>query len=78
LAKTVWNAVAGTVIIPFGVLATRNAELFRYLRHSVNHFDGTSQFRTRLARAGFVNVVIRPMDGWQRGILHTFLARKPL
>jgi ubiquinone/menaquinone biosynthesis C-methylase UbiE len=77
LAKTVWNAVAGTVIIPFGMLATRNADLFRYLRRSVNEFDGANRFRDRLARAGFVNVVVKPMDGWQRGIVHTFLARKP-
>ena len=34
-------------------------------------------FEARLRRAGFVGVVTEPMDGWQRGILHSFIARAP-
>jgi len=76
-SRAIWNAVAGTIIIPFGRVATGSADLFRYLRRSVNEFDGATAFRDRLARAGFVNVVAQSMDGWQRGIVHTFTARKP-
>jgi len=77
VSRAVWNAVAGTIIIPFGRLATGSADLFRYLRRSVNEFDGAAAFRERLARAGFVHVLAHPMDGWQRGIVHTFIAHKP-
>ena len=76
-AKAVWNTVAGTVIIPFGIAATQSIDLFRYLRRSVNEFDGAEAFKSRLVRAGFVDVNSQPMDGWQRGIVHTFLAKRP-
>jgi len=77
LSKLVWNTVASAIIIPAGAAMTRDPGLFRYLKRSVNEFDGAAAFRERLARAGFVGVVERPMDGWQRGIVHTFLARRP-
>lgn len=31
----------------------------------------------RLAAAGFTDVATRTVPGWQRGILHTFVAHKP-
>lgn len=77
LARAVWNAVCGAVIIPLGAAAVGSSDLFRYLRRSVLDFDGARAFEARLARAGFVDVHREPMDGWQRGITHSFLARKP-
>jgi ubiquinone/menaquinone biosynthesis C-methylase UbiE len=76
-ARAVWNAVAGAVIVPLGAAATGSGELFRYLRRSVLAFDGVRAFEERLRRAGFDGVTTLGMDGWQRGIVHSFLARRP-
>ena len=43
----------------------------------MNAFDGAEGFKRRLADAGFVGVTSATMDGWQSGIVHTFLARRP-
>ncbi|MBB2990935.1 ubiquinone/menaquinone biosynthesis C-methylase UbiE [Mycolicibacterium iranicum] len=77
VAKAVWNAVSAAIIIPAGKLRTGDADLYRYLRRSVNRFDGATQFRNRLSRNGFVDVQSQTMPGWQRNIVHTFLARAP-
>lgn len=77
LGKAVWNAVCAAIIIPLGTATTGSSDVFRYLRRSVLEFDGASAFEARLARAGFVDVRREAMDGWQRGIVHSFLARKP-
>lgn len=76
LAGLVWEAVSWGVIIPLGTLLDGNPGLYRYLRKSVHAFDSTTQFMARLAAAGFVEVACRTVPGWQRGILHTFVARK--
>jgi ubiquinone/menaquinone biosynthesis C-methylase UbiE len=77
LATAMWNVVCGTVIIPLGRLRTGSPELYRYLRRSVNQFDGASTFRNRLHDNGFVNVRSSTMPGWQRNVVHTFLADAP-
>lgn len=77
-ARVLWNAVAGAVIIPGGLLTARSSDIYRYLRQSVNEFDGVRAFEARLRRHGFIDVHTEPMDGWQRGIVHSFLARRPL
>ncbi len=64
------------IILPFGLLCTGTTSIFRYLRRSVLAFDSPSELEARLRRAGFVDVRTEPMDGWQRGIVHSFLARK--
>jgi ubiquinone/menaquinone biosynthesis methyltransferase len=76
-ARAVWSAVSTGVIVPLGALATGSGELFRYLRQSVLAFDGVRAFEERLERAGFAEVRSETMDGWQRGIVHSFLARRP-
>ena len=76
-ARAIWRAVSTGVIIPLGAAATGSGELFRYLRESVLEFDGARAFEDRLRRAGFDRVVTEGMDGWQRGIVHSFLARRP-
>jgi len=75
-SKALWNVVAGGVIGPMGRLATGNGRMWTYLRESVNRFDGVSALEARLSRAGFVDVETLPMDGWQRGIVHSFVARR--
>lgn len=75
--RTVWNAVAFGIIIPTGFLAGGSPDIYRYLRRSVLGFDSVSAFEARLVRAGFEGVHTEAMDGWQRGIVHSFLARRP-
>jgi hypothetical protein len=43
----------------------------------VRAFDGARAFERRLAEAGFVDVRRDTMDGWQRDVVHTWVARRP-
>ena len=76
-SRAVWNPVAAAIIIPLGLAFTGTTSLFRYLRRSVLAFDGVAGLEERLHRGGFVDVRTEEMDGWQRGIVHSFLARRP-
>lgn len=76
-ATAVWNAVSTAIIIPAGWLRSRDSSLYRYLRRSVNGFDGAAQFRERLKHNGFVDVRSDTVPGWQHNIVHTFLGRSP-
>ena len=62
---------------PRGRAATGDASLYRYLWRSVDEFDGAARFRRRLREAGFTGVHSETMTGWQRGVVHTFLASRP-
>jgi ubiquinone/menaquinone biosynthesis C-methylase UbiE len=77
-ARLVWHAVCWAMIIPLGRLVTGDASLYRYLWRSVRAFDGVTRFRERLLRAGFTAVYSETMTGWQRDVVHTFLASRPL
>lgn len=77
LAKVVWDAVCLSVITPMGAAFTGNLRMWGYLRESVHRFDGVKTFERRLARHGFTDIETLPMDGWQRGIVHSFVARRP-
>jgi ubiquinone/menaquinone biosynthesis C-methylase UbiE len=75
-ARAVWQAVSRGVIIPAGRVASGDAALYRYLRDSVDRFDGAARFRRRLSEAGFTGVHSETVPGWQNGIVHTFLASR--
>jgi ubiquinone/menaquinone biosynthesis C-methylase UbiE len=75
-AQLVWTLACWLVIIPLGWLTSRRTRLYRYLWRSVRSFDSIQTFVDRLYRAGFTDVEVRTASGWQRGILHTFRARK--
>ena len=75
-ARAVWSLVSRAVIIPSGRLATGDASLYEYLRESVVEFDSVSRFEERLRQHGFVNLETLSMDGWQRGIVHSFVAER--
>lgn len=77
LAIVVWNAVCAGVIIPAGRIRAGDASLYRYLRRSVNQFDGATAFQQRLRANGFTAVRSETMPGWQRNVVHTFLAEAP-
>ncbi len=77
VSRAVWNAVCACVIIPSGAIVGGSTDIYRYLRRSVLDFDGTRELEERLRRHGFIDVRTEPMDGWQRGVLHSFLATRP-
>jgi ubiquinone/menaquinone biosynthesis C-methylase UbiE len=78
VTTAIWNAVTLGIIIPGGLLTARHSKIYRYLRRSVLDFDGARDFQARLRRHGFVDVRAETVDGWQRGIVHSFLARRPM
>ena len=77
VAGLVWTLVCWLVVIPLSWLVRGSTRLYRYLWRSVRAFDSTDVVRDRLRRAGFTDVEQLAVTGWQRGILHTFLARRP-
>ena len=77
LATATWTLVSWAVVIPLSWLTSRQTRLYRYLWRSVRAFDAVQTFVDRLYAAGFVDVEVRTVPGWQHGILHTFRARKP-
>ncbi len=72
----IWSLVCWLVVIPLSWLTQRQTRLYRYLWRSVLEFDSVQTFVDRLYGAGFSDVEVRTAPGWQRGILHTFRARK--
>jgi ubiquinone/menaquinone biosynthesis C-methylase UbiE len=77
MAAAVWTAVCCMIILPLARWHTRDVTLYRHLWRSVNDFDGAEEFRNRLKVTGFENVRSQGMTGWQRDIVHTFLAAAP-
>jgi ubiquinone/menaquinone biosynthesis C-methylase UbiE len=76
-SRAVWNLVTLGVVIPGGLLTSGTTRIYRYLRRSVLDFDGVQAFESRLRAGGFTDVHTEPVGGWQRGIVHSFLARRP-
>lgn len=77
LGTFLWNLVSLGIIIPSGRLIAGDSSIYRYLRRSVIEFDGVNRFEERLRNSGFVGVHTEQMDGWQRHILHSFVAKRP-
>jgi hypothetical protein len=65
------------VIIPLGKMRTGSTDLYRYLWRSVLGFDGVEALCARMAAAGFEDVRVQTVPGWQHDIVHTFLGRRP-
>ena len=76
-ATAVWSAVCWGVVVPLGWITSRRTRLYRYLWRSVMDMDSVPALRTRLRDAGFHRVRSHTIGGWQRGIIHTFQARRP-
>jgi ubiquinone/menaquinone biosynthesis C-methylase UbiE len=76
-AAALWTLVCWAIVIPLSLVLTRRTKLYRYLWRSVLRFDSVAQFEARLRSAGFEDVSVTPVPGWQRDILHTFTARRP-
>jgi ubiquinone/menaquinone biosynthesis C-methylase UbiE len=76
--RAVWTAVCWGVIIPMGLVRTGSSDLYRYLWRSVLRFDGVQALQQRMRDAGFDDVRVQTVPGWQQHIVHTFLGRRPL
>jgi ubiquinone/menaquinone biosynthesis C-methylase UbiE len=76
-SRLVWTAVCWSVIIPMGQVRTGSSDLYRYLWRSVLRFDGVRALTDRMRAAGFADVRVQTVPGWQQHIVHTFLGRRP-
>ena len=76
-SRIVWTAVCWGVIIPMGRLRAGSGDLYRYLWRSALRFDGVTALTERLASAGFEDLRVQTVPGWQQHIVHTFLGRRP-
>jgi ubiquinone/menaquinone biosynthesis C-methylase UbiE len=77
LHRAIWTTVCWSVIIPVGKVVTGRAGLYRYLWRSVLRFDTVDALAARLHRHGLVDTEIASMPSWERGIVHTVVARRP-
>jgi ubiquinone/menaquinone biosynthesis C-methylase UbiE len=76
-SRAIWTAVCWSVIIPVGKVVTGRAGLYRYLWRSALRFDTVDALATRIRGHGLVDTQIATMPGWERGIVHTVVARRP-
>jgi ubiquinone/menaquinone biosynthesis C-methylase UbiE len=76
-SRAVWTAVCWGVIIPMGRIRAGSADLYRYLWRSVLRFDTVPELTQRLAAAGFDDLRVQTVPGWQQHIVYTFLGRRP-
>ncbi len=72
--RVLWTAVCRAVIMPLG-RAGGDDGLYEHLWRSVLGFDTAEGFAARMRAAGFTDVRVLPLPGWQTGITHTFVAR---
>lgn len=77
IATAVWTVVCWVVVTPLAVALRGNPAIYRYLWRSVLENDSTTDLAERLERVGLVEQGWTTARGWQRGILHTVLARRP-
>jgi ubiquinone/menaquinone biosynthesis C-methylase UbiE len=74
--RAVWTALCCGLVLPAAALLG-DAPLYRHLWRSVVRFDTADALGRRVARAGFERVRVLPLPGWQTGITHTVVARRP-
>ncbi|WP_326593240.1 class I SAM-dependent methyltransferase [Streptomyces sp. NBC_01294] len=72
--RALWTAVCRAVIMPLGRVGG-DAGLYEHLWRSVLGFDTAERFAARMRTAGFTDVRVLPLPGWQTGITHTFVGR---
>lgn len=75
-SQALWTAVCWGVIIPLARIRSGRTALYRYLWRSVLRFDRAEALVARLYRVGFTRVRADPVPGWERTIVHTFVARR--
>ncbi|WAU83102.1 methyltransferase domain-containing protein [Streptomyces sp. Qhu-G9] len=74
--RAVWTGVCRGLVLPVAT-ALGDGTLYRHLWRSVVEFDTAGDFAARVRSAGFQDVRALPLPGWQTGITHTIVARRP-
>lgn len=74
--RAVWTAVCRGLVLPIAT-ALGDGQLYRHLWRSVVDFDTAGAFAGRVRAAGFDRIQVLPLPGWQTGITHTVIARRP-
>ncbi|MCS0603033.1 methyltransferase domain-containing protein [Streptomyces sp. LP11] len=74
--RAVWTAVVGGCVLPVASLLG-DGPLYRHLWRGVVAFDTAGELADRVRRSGFDRVRLLPLPGWQTGITHTVVARRP-
>jgi ubiquinone/menaquinone biosynthesis methyltransferase len=77
LVHIYWMFLGHGVVIPISALISGSTTIYKYLVKSVREFPSPDDFLILLKNAGFIKVMRKPMPGWRKPILHTFLATKP-
>ncbi|MEU9918036.1 class I SAM-dependent methyltransferase [Streptomyces sp. NPDC051001] len=75
--RAVWTGVCRGLVLPVATLLG-DGDLYRHLWRSVVDFDTAPNFAARVRDARFTDVRVLPLPGWQTGITHTVLARRPV
>lgn len=75
-ARARWHTVCWTIVIPLAAANGGGTKLYRHLWRSVKDFDTAAEFHRRLENAGYRAVEETTMQGWQKGIEYSFLARR--
>ncbi|WP_060877727.1 methyltransferase domain-containing protein, partial [Streptomyces scabiei] len=74
--RAVWTGVCRGMVLPVAALLG-DGHLYRHLWRSVVDFDTADAFAARVGAQGFDTVRVLPLPGWQTGITHTIVARRP-
>ncbi|QYX75311.1 class I SAM-dependent methyltransferase [Streptomyces akebiae] len=76
LHRAVWTGVCRGLVLPVATVLG-DGGLYRHLWRSVVEFDTADDFAARARSQGFEAVRVLPLPGWQTGITHTIVARRP-
>ncbi|MGD8148795.1 methyltransferase domain-containing protein [Ornithinimicrobium sp. Y1694] len=77
VAQAIWTVVCFGIVTPLAIALRGNPAIYAYLWRSVLDNDSIDELAARLTRAGLTDLTWSTARGWQRGILHTVLARRP-
>lgn len=72
-----WSLASWSYLIPMARIRSGSAELQRYRTRRVQSADGVEAMTHRMGRAGFEDVRVQTVPGWQQHVVHTFLGRRP-
>ncbi|MEE1758723.1 class I SAM-dependent methyltransferase [Streptomyces sp. SP18BB07] len=74
--RAVWTGVCRGLVLPVATVLG-DGDLYRHLWRSVVEFDTADDFAARVRSHGFEAVRVLPLPGWQTGVTHTIVGRRP-
>ena len=73
-----WTLASWCYLVPMSRIRMGSAELLRYRARRVRTADGVESMTHRMQRAGFEDVRVQTVSGWQQHVVYTFLGRRPV